>query len=123
MGCAPNFDRDQVRKLIRRAKPRRLLLHVFDQLRPLNPLRPAGKVLHQRGDRKLAAGLVALQNQRFQSGARRVERRRQSGAAGAKNHGIAYLCHGLPVLIVAGRTLTGARCRAARSEPSFASMR
>ena len=67
MGCAPTSTRDQMRMLVGRAEARRLLLHVFDQLRPLNALGPAGKVLDQRGDRKLAAGLVALQNQRFQS--------------------------------------------------------
>ena len=100
-GCAPTST-DQMRMFVRRAKPRRLLLHVFDQFRPLNPLRPSGKVLHQRGNRKLSSRLVPLQNQRFQSRARRIERRRQSGAAGAKNHGIAYLCHGLPVSIVVG---------------------
>jgi hypothetical protein len=69
-------------RLIGGAEARRLLLHVLDQLRPLDAVGPAGKVLDQRGDGELAAGLVALQNQRFHPGARGVERRRQSGAAG-----------------------------------------
>ena len=78
-----------------RPKARRLLLHVLDQLRTLNALRPARKILDQRRDRKLAARLMPFNHQRFQVGARGVNRRSQPSAAGAKNNGVANrVCHG-----------------------------
>jgi hypothetical protein len=43
---------------------------------------------------------VAFQNQRFQSSACGVNGRRESGAAGSKNNGIANLCHSLPESIL-----------------------
>ena len=63
------FHPAQMRQLKVGAKSRRLLLHVVDQFRPLDPFRPAGKILDQRGDRELPARLVSLQHQRFQLGA------------------------------------------------------
>ncbi len=59
-------NRDQVAHAEIGAKAGCLLFHVLDELRPLDALRPAGKVLHQSGDRQLAAGLVALDHQRFE---------------------------------------------------------
>ena len=82
-GMRVHFDARHQGVLIGCAEASRLLLHVLDQLRPLNALGPAGKVLDHRGNRELAAGLVTLQNQRFHPGARGVKRGRQSGAAGA----------------------------------------
>jgi hypothetical protein len=38
----------------------RLLTHVLDQLRPHDAFGKAGEILYQRGQGKLAAGLVAL---------------------------------------------------------------
>ena len=94
------------------AEPRGLLLHVFDQFRSLDAFGPAGKVLHQGGDRKLSAGLVAFQNQRLQTGARGVDRRGEAGAAGAEDYGIASVCHvRFPVLIVDGRACHPVRAR------------
>ena len=39
-----------------------LPFHVFDQIRPLNAIRPPRKVLDQRGDRELSPRLVALED-------------------------------------------------------------
>ncbi len=72
-----------------RAEARRLLLHVLDELGALYALRPAGKVLHQRGDGELAAGLMAFQHQRLQVGARAVDGGGKSGAAGAQDDDVA----------------------------------
>ncbi len=72
-----------------------LLLHVLDQFGTLDALGPAGKILDQRGDGELAAGLVALENQRVEAGAGGVDGGGESGAAGAKNNGVANIGHGL----------------------------
>ena len=53
-----------------------LLLHVFDELRTLDALGPAGEVFDQGGDGELAAGLVAFKNERLEVGACRVNGRR-----------------------------------------------
>ena len=77
-----------------RAEARRLQLHVLDELRSLDALRPAGEVLDQRRDRELSAGLVAFDYERLQVGACRVDGGGQSGAAGAEDDGIASgVCH------------------------------
>src|ERR1017187_2868414 len=89
----PQFDLVQERMLKRRTKPLRLLLHVVDQVRPLNPIRPAWKVFHHRGNRKLSPWLVTLQNQRFQSSACGVNGRRKPGAARAKNYCVMRFSH------------------------------
>src|ERR1035441_2878862 len=89
----PQFDLVQECMLKRRTKPLRLLLHVFDQVRPLNSIRPAWKVLHHRGNRKLSPWLVTLQNQRFQSSACGVNGRRKPGAARAKNYCVMRFSH------------------------------
>jgi hypothetical protein len=71
------------------AEARRLLLHVLDQLGPLDAFGPAGKVLHQCGDGELASGLVALQHERLQVGAGSVDGGGKSGAAGTQDDGVA----------------------------------
>ena len=71
---------EQVAGAVFRAKPRGLLLHVFDQLRALNPFWKAGKVLDQRGQGKLAPGLMAFEDEWAEIGAGGVE---SSGVAGA----------------------------------------
>ena len=73
----------------------RLLAHVLDQLRPHNSLGKAGKVLHQRCERELAAGLVALDHKRFQIGARRIKGGSVSGAAGTDDDDVASFAHDL----------------------------
>ena len=93
MRIRAQIHRSEMGQLEGRAEAGGLLLHVVDQFRPLNALRPAGKVLHQRGHRELAAGLVALQNQGVEAGAGGVDGGGESGAAGAKNYGIASIIH------------------------------
>jgi hypothetical protein len=66
-GMRAQLDPGEMGQLECGAKSLRLLLHVVDQFRALNAFRPAGKVLHQRGDGELAARLVAFQHQRVQA--------------------------------------------------------
>ena len=75
------------------AEPLRLFSHVLYQLRAQNTLRKAGKILDQRGQGELAAGLVALYHQRFQVGARRVQCGSVSGAAGSDDDDFASFAH------------------------------
>ena len=42
------------------------------ELRPLNAVGKAGEILDQRGDGELAAGLMAVDDQRMQVGASRI---------------------------------------------------
>ncbi len=96
MGCSPRsawLTSGHAR--VRGAEARRLLLHVVDQLRALNAVGPAGKVLDQGGDGELAAGFVAFEDQRLQVGARGVDGSGKSGAAGAEDDGVANFCHEL----------------------------
>ena len=75
-------------------KALRLLAHIDDQLRPLDALREAGKVFHQRRHGELAAGLVSLQHQRHQVCARGIYGRRKAAATGAHDYNVAnVLCH------------------------------
>ena len=71
------------------AEANRLLFHVFDELGTLDALGPAGKILHQRGDGKLSAGLVAFEDQRLEIGACSVNGSGKSGAPGAENDSVA----------------------------------
>ncbi len=84
---------DHVTQLILRAKAAGLLAHVFDQLRALNAVRKSGKIFDQRGQRKLAAGFVAFDDQRLKVGAGGVERRGVSGATGSDDDDVANVLH------------------------------
>ena len=66
-----------------------LLLHVLDELGALDAFGPAGKVLDQRGDGELAAGLVAFEDERLEVGAGGVDGGGEAGAAGAEDDGVA----------------------------------
>ena len=91
-GTFAEVDRGQVRHLELGTEARGLRLHVLDELRALHALRPAGKVLHQRGDGELPAGLVAFKHERLQVGAACVDGRSEPRAAGAENDGVANGC-------------------------------
>ena len=58
-----------------------LLLHVLDEVGTLHALGPARKVFNQRGNGKLAAGLVAFEDERLEVGAAGVDGGSESGAA------------------------------------------
>ena len=94
-------DRLEVGHLKLGAEAGRLLLDVLNEFRALNTVRKAGKVLDQRGDRELAAGLVALEDERIEAGASGVDGCGEPGASGAENYGVASVCHEVPVLILA----------------------
>jgi hypothetical protein len=72
-------------RLIGKTRPEalRLRLHVHDQFRPVDALREAGKVLHQRGRRELPARLVPFEDERREIRPRRVDRSREASAAGS----------------------------------------
>ena len=72
---------------VRKARTKFLSLpmHVEDELGPVDSIREAGIILHQRGSRELTAGLPPFQHQRIQVRARGVNRRRQSGATASSN--------------------------------------
>jgi len=63
---------DNVPGSILGAKARRLLLHILDQFWPLNPLGKTRKILDQRGQGELSAGLVPFKDERLQVRARGV---------------------------------------------------
>ena len=73
------------------AEARRLLAHVVDQFRPLDAVGKAGKILDQRGDGELAAGLMAVDDQRTEIGAGRIDRGRQPRTSGADDDDITYI--------------------------------
>ena len=84
----PEVDGDEVRHLEFGTEADRLLLHVLDQLRALDARRPARKVLDQRGDGELAAGLVAFDDERLEVSASGVDGGCEAGASGTQNDGV-----------------------------------
>ena len=94
-GPLGQISRNQLLALDIRAKTHGLLLHILDQLWTLDPFGKARKILHQGGERELAAGFVALQHQRLQIGARRVDGGSEAGASATQYHRVSNLfCHG-----------------------------
>ena len=83
----------EMRHAVFRAEAFRLLAHVLDQLRSHDSFGEAGKIFHQRGERKLAAGLVAFDHKRLQIGAGGVKRGSVSGAAGTDDDDVASFAH------------------------------
>ena len=67
-----------------------LELHILDQFRPVDSFRKSGEILHQSGERKLAAGFVAPDYQRLQIGACGVDRGGVSGTAGTNNDNVSH---------------------------------
>ncbi len=65
------------------AEARGLHAHVVDELGPLDAFGKAREIFHQGGDGELAAGLVAVDDQRGEVGTRGINGRGQAGAAGA----------------------------------------
>ncbi len=68
-----------------------LLAHIFDELRPHNAIGETGIILNVRGEGELAAGLVPVKDQRFQVGARSVNRSSETGAAAADDEDVVHL--------------------------------
>ena len=66
-----------------------LLLHVLDEVGALDALGPAGKVLHQRCDGELAAGLMTFEDEGLEVRSCSVDGGGKSGAAGAEYDGVA----------------------------------
>jgi hypothetical protein len=88
-GALAEVSLDQVAHVVYPAEALRLLAHVFYQLRSLDAVGKSGKVFDERGHGKLTAGLVALNDERLQIGARRVESGCMAGATGADDDDIA----------------------------------
>ncbi len=89
VGVLREVGGDELGHLELRAEADGLLLHVLDELGALDALGPAGEVFDQRGDGELAAGLVALEDERLEVGARGVDGGGEAGAAGAEDDGVA----------------------------------
>src|SRR6184192_2559976 len=82
LGNGPSFEF--------RAEFLRLLAHVFNELRAQDAVREAGEIFDVRGKRELAAGLMAVDHQRFKVRARRINRGGKTSAATANNHDIVH---------------------------------
>ena len=87
-------DAGEVTHAILGAEALRLLAHVLDQLRAQDSFGKSGKILDQRGQGELSAGLVAFDDQRFQVGARGVQGGGVSGASGPDDDYVSSFAHG-----------------------------
>jgi hypothetical protein len=85
---AAEIDRRDQHLLKASAELRGLLPQVVHQLETVDAFGKPGEILHFAGGRELAARLGALEDERIEVGSRGVDRRRQSGAAGADDHDI-----------------------------------
>ena len=92
-GPLAQINADHMAQLILRPKASRLLAHVLNQLGTLNALGKPGKILHQRGERELASGLMAFNHQGLEVGAGGVERRGMAGATGPNDDNVANVLH------------------------------
>jgi hypothetical protein len=73
-----------------RAEFLRLLAHVLNELRPQDAIREAREILDVRGERKLSAGLVAVDDQRLEVRAPGIDGGGQTSAATADNYDIVH---------------------------------
>ena len=73
-----------------RAEFLRLLAHVLNQLRPQDAIREAREILDVRGERKLAAGLVSVDDQRPEVRAPSIDGGGKTGAATADNYDVVH---------------------------------
>ena len=73
------------------AEPLRLRAHLGHEIRPENAVAIARKVLHERGQHELTARLDAFDQERPQVGAGAVQRRRQTGGAGADDDEVSVI--------------------------------
>jgi len=96
------IGRGEVRHAQFGAEASSLLLHVLDELGSLHAVGPAGKVFNQRGDRKLATGFVAFEDEGLQVRASSVDGCGEARAAGAEDDSVAYGSFGHTSLIVLG---------------------
>ncbi len=71
------------------AEALRLELHVLDEFGTLDAVGPAGKVLDQRGDGELAAGLVAFEHEGLEVGAGSVDGGSKACATGTEDDDVA----------------------------------
>src|SRR6516225_9747577 len=76
-------------EVVLRPKALGLLAHILNQLGPLDAFREAGKILNQRGEGELSAGLMTFDDQRLEVGACGVESGGMSRAAGTDNDDVA----------------------------------
>jgi len=88
-GAFAEIDGREVRHFELGAEADGLLLHVFDELRTLDSFGPTRKVLDQRGDGELTAGLMSFEDEGLQVGAGSVDGSGQAGASGAEDDSVA----------------------------------
>src|SRR5581483_5234936 len=85
-------SRGDMCELVFGTKAFRLAAHVCDQFGALNSFRKSGEFFHQRGERKLAAGLVAFEYQRLQIRPCAIERGCMASTTRSDDYNVAY-CH------------------------------
>ena len=68
----------------------RLLAHVFNKLRPKDSVREAGEIFDVRGEGKLAAGLMAVNNERLEVRARGINRGGKTCATTANDYDVVH---------------------------------
>ncbi len=73
-----------------RAKALRLFAHVFDQFGAEDAVRKAGEILDHGGEAELPARLVAVDDQRLQIGARRVDGGGKAGATASDDDHVVH---------------------------------
>ncbi len=67
-----------------------LLLHVLDEIWPIDPFRKAGEILDKRRDGKLTARLMSADNKRLEVCPSGIDGRSVSGTAGADDHNVSH---------------------------------
>src|SRR5437016_14420011 len=92
-GPLTQVDAIYMAELILCAEASCLLAHVLDQLWPLDSLWKTGEIFYQCGEGKLASGLVALENQRFEIGACSIEGSCVARAPGTYDDYVADVIH------------------------------
>src|SRR5437773_2588395 len=89
--AAAQVSGGNMRQLVLRPKALGLASHIGDQLRSVNPLWKARKILNQRGQGKLASRLVSFNHQWIEIGAGGVQCGGMSRATRTDNNDISYI--------------------------------
>ncbi len=73
------------------AKTHGLLAHVLDELRSLDAVWKSREILHQRGNSKLSAGLMAIDDERAKIGAGSIDCGGQSRTSGTDDDDVTHI--------------------------------
>src|SRR5450755_1113824 len=73
------------------AKTHGLLAHVLDEFRALDAIRKSRKILHQRSDGKLPAGLMPIDDKRAEISTGSIDRRGQPRTSGTDDDDVTHI--------------------------------